>query len=353
MRTKMKQAANGRDAVAVRRKQAFTLVEIMVVISVIAILMAASFRLMRSAAHAKKVAETQARMEKIQNALSGYYAAYGSYPPVAFYTSLDPNQASAYDSDSTGGSSLGWEAQAEWSARAQPVAFEYPTPSHMDRAIPNLFFPTDVVALNDVVDSIQPGEGQGWGGDIKVFKFGLVSFLLPRLEVAYFSRNASFNPKLFENQQWREANPGTPQGLSSQSHGEANFARLMQAQRQAENEVVAGWLPHLEHTVNGAGSDILGINVWAGGTPGGLQARHMNGKTLNRLVAVNVATLTDAWDNQFYYHSLPPYQSYIIWSAGPNRQTYPPWVSRDDPHFRANKDDILRRIKDDIVGSSM
>ena len=55
------------------------------------------------------------------------------------------------------------------------------------------------------------------------------------------------------------------------------------------------------------------------------------------------------WDNELYYYSAPPYQSYRIWSAGPNGKTFPPWIPLDSLSVEMRKkvsawtsDDIAR-----------
>lgn len=59
-------------------------------------------------------------------------------------------------------------------------------------------------------------------------------------------------------------------------------------------------------------------------------------------------TVLDGWGNEFFYYSEPPYQSYRLWSAGPNKVTFPPWYdlsqySGDDLNY------IHRFVEDDIV----
>ena len=351
-----------------KKKQAFTLVELMVVICVIAILMAISFKLMRMASYDKAIAETKAKMERIQNALNGYHAYYGYFPPVPFYYDLDPGKNdhdydSAKPTDSFGQDE--WAERANLAARAQPMVFNFPTPSNLDEEIPRIFQrktpPMKVVAINQLVDNISQGSGselQSWE-ELRVFKFGLISYLLPRLEVVN-GHLQPLNPKVFLNQQWLANNPGTPRKIliGNKSGGELNA--LMNAQRQAEEEVCAKWLPHLEETVSGLiPKKILGINIQAPGSQGGTDGKGFEVKSFSSahpdLVASAQATCYDAWGEEFYYHSLPPYQSYIIWSAGPNKKTYPPWIdSKDGDYLHPDrKKKILEWIQDDIVGGSL
>ena len=67
-------------------------------------------------------------------------------------------------------------------------------------------------------------------------------------------------------------------------------------------------------------------------------------------------TLKDGWGREFYYYSAPPYQSYRLWSAGPNGKTFPPWITMEtlkkkDSSTNGKKDVDLARdwVEDDIV----
>ena len=65
-----------------KKSRGFTLIELLIVTVVIATLMAIVFRLAGSGGESTARAKTLARLQKLSNALSGYYAAFGSYPPV-------------------------------------------------------------------------------------------------------------------------------------------------------------------------------------------------------------------------------------------------------------------------------
>ena len=66
-------------------KKAFTLVEMLVVVVVIVTLMTMTFRLSSIGDDSRRRNETLSRMNRIENCLSGYYAAFGGYPPVALH----------------------------------------------------------------------------------------------------------------------------------------------------------------------------------------------------------------------------------------------------------------------------
>lgn len=64
-----------------RRRAAFTLVELLVVISIIGILAAFLLPLAGSVSRVKKVNTAQAELQQIETALESYKAKYGTYPP--------------------------------------------------------------------------------------------------------------------------------------------------------------------------------------------------------------------------------------------------------------------------------
>ena len=64
------------------KKNGFTLIELLIVTVVIVTLMGIVFRLAGVGGDSRKKSLTQSRLQRLENALSGYYAAYGSYPPV-------------------------------------------------------------------------------------------------------------------------------------------------------------------------------------------------------------------------------------------------------------------------------
>jgi hypothetical protein len=62
-------------------------------------------------------------------------------------------------------------------------------------------------------------------------------------------------------------------------------------------------------------------------------------------------TVTDGWGNEFYYYSPAPYQRYILWSAGDDGKTFPPWMDRtilEKESGEANRI-VGKWVKDDII----
>ncbi|MEI6645357.1 MAG: type II secretion system protein [bacterium] len=326
----------------------FTLIELMIVIAIIGILVGTTFKLMQVAADSKARAVTIARMERLQNALSGYYSAYGMYPAVPLYGNPDPSGSGQFGESDGKSIAGGTQASAQAAACAQPVGFEYPTPTWMDSKVPLLFYPANVISVNTAVGSLSPTEDD-WN-KYKAFKFGLMSFLLPRVEVVGYPKNNGKAPlvDVYQRAQWMNNN------VASRSSGNSNkdILSLMQnleKQRLLENEACLRWLPCFEGILRSFAGSVLGVNI--NGDEGGgnrLAIRQMQG---GPAVALAFTTITDGWGHEFFYHSAPPYQSFKIWSAGPDGLTYPPWIPSTDTLYIKLKAQTW--TKDDIVGGKM
>ena len=116
-------------------KRAFTLIELMIVTVVLVTLMAIVFRLAGITGPQEARAKTIKRMQCIENCLSGYYAAFGSYPPVKLHGSrniyLKVDKWGIQEEDGQTVSSLNW-ASVEAACRSQPVGARYPFSSSDD-----------------------------------------------------------------------------------------------------------------------------------------------------------------------------------------------------------------------------
>jgi prepilin-type N-terminal cleavage/methylation domain-containing protein len=327
-----------------KKNNGFTLIELMIVIAIIGILMGATFKLMGVAAEAKARGVTTARLERLQYALSGYYAAYGMYPAVPLYGNPDVSSGTSVD-EATGETISGIEGRAQAAARAQPIAFEYPTPVRLDEWIPIHYLPDNVVSLNTAINSLSPTDGD-WD-KYKGFKFGLMSFLLPRVELVGHPGQGSRAPlqEVYQKAQWMQNN------LSSRVPGSSNadiaeLLRTLEKQRVVENEAAIRWLPNFENMLGSFVGTALGVKIKSGSGMG-LVVRSMQGQK----VALAHTTITDGWGREFFYHSPPPYQSFRIWSAGPDGKTFPPWIPSTDASYKGSK--AKDWIKDDIVGGKM
>ena len=188
----------------------------------------------------------------------------------------------------------------------------------------------------------QNSEDVAWD-NCRIFKFGLISYLVPRVELmggedladGSFGGNGTPEGNFFKTVQWGKNNVGTLRSVN-----------------EREQHQCARWIPHLEGCISGVGT-ILGEDVrdWENDKHGTIHLTVIDGKYVLQYI-----TLKDGWGREFYYYSAPPYQSYRLWSAGPNGKTFPPWITMEtlkkkDSSTNGKKDVDLARdwVEDDIV----
>lgn len=165
----------------------------------------------------------------------------------------------------------------------QPVRFEYPW----------------VHGARPAVFQNLAGDWPPWGeenGQAVVYTFGLMAFLLPReAEVTnmYDCVNDTRLAKLYSGGQWGEYNTKTDPttGLDTERD-------LTACKRWAPylDGILHRWPYFDERTYRDKGGNEAGT--------------YTNWYT----------TVLDGWDRELRYESLPPYQSYRIWSIGPDGQ---------------------------------
>jgi len=392
-------------------KKAFTLIELLVVVVVIVSLMSITFRLSSIGSDSRKKTITINRLNRLENCLSGYYAAYGSYPPVKVHgtrniyaranshgiqstNSGDENTSIWGWSKSTGSRGIGsqdeltaWR-QVRAACRSQPLDAEFPFPKEYDEVVSQLSDDYKEAAnqesslSQEQKQALQQGFDDGVSNNIgrhdstktdwrevQLFKFGLMSFLLPRYLVMMHSEQELFYYKQWTANNELPSNPLTGQRFTGWQvvHDRANddtnpknYAEVSCIPSQA---VTARWLPNLEKclycshkmvvygldlrdpehagSVNLYSSSLENLSVYS---PGGFDSDSSGGQYV-----LARATMLDGWDNDFYYYSPSPHQTYTIWSSGPNGRTFPPWVSRKNLDSKANEcvsiwteDDIVR-----------
>ena len=341
--------------------QAFTLIELMVVVAIIAILIGGEFQLMSTVGAMNQKSVTQARMQRLQNAISGFYAEYGYYPPVSQYTSPDPwgaNLKTDFNQSIQNTSTEAGFAQAcSFSAACQPVSFEFPPVIGLDPYINKTYQQWNMQSPNSFLGSTADTIPQDEWLQIKLFKFGLLSFLLPRVELVGFTgknSNQSLEPdtRFYESRQWKKNNP-----VSNVS----STRKALESQQIIENRAVARWLPNLEGIVAN-GRILLGIDTHEANTAGDEGGYRTHSLTDAKGAVVDVlgyeyngqkyvlqyVTLRDGWGRELYYYSAPPYQSFRIWSAGKDGRTFPPWIPMNS---LSNQERIWASdwVKDDIV----
>jgi prepilin-type N-terminal cleavage/methylation domain-containing protein len=353
---------------AYKNHAAFTLIEMMVVVTIIGILIAGVFRLMGAAGENNKKAVTIARMQRLQNALSGFYAEYGTYPPVGLYGSPDPfGTGRTDDFEDTLPSTLDVQGRSAcWAAKAQPMAFEFPNGQDLDTFVNMQYQSIGVIGINQVLgQNAADSTEQDWK-KIKMFKFGLLSYLLPRVTVVGFlgdnestwpDGDQASVPKLnfYKSRQWTRNNPAP----NVQNADDREVIKVLRSQRQKENSACARWMPNFERIID-RGDVFFGIDT-----------RQINADQMFRLSNVDkdhcaangkpyfsteggsksllkCMTVRDGWGSEIYYYSAPPYQSYRLWSSGPDKITFPPWISLQSLTGDQRKT-VSLWIKDDVV----
>ena len=348
----MRNARNSVRKIGVSR--GFTLIEMMVVIAVIGILIGGVFKLFSTAGTSSQRAETIARLERLQNAISGFYAEFGTYPPVPSHGSPDPYMEADEDGTYTGSAELN-PTNANRAARCQPVAFCYPNARSLDFYINEHYQSEGIVSVNDAFGPDVRNRNDYEWDQIRIFRFGLMSYLMPRVELMLngseldnLSENNENIPNayFFDTRQWTHYNAGSK--ISGPSGGWWNKLReSLAAQRDRENHAVARWLPNLEKSVCGGPGDLLGINTTEPDTGLSMEPTTDPKSSAVTYMLMRVS-VRDGWGEDLYYYSAAPYQSYRLWSAGPDKKTFPPWISLES----LSADDrriVSEWLKDDIA----
>ena len=388
-------------------KKAFTLVELLIVVVVLVTLMTMMFKLGSISGSSSKRNVTVAKLQKLENCLSGYYAAFGTYPPVNLHGSRNPfltvsshgiqnldgqENKSIFGSDPekfSRGSYQEEEAKAwrqvEAACKAQPVDCQFPFSDGFSELVDaqSEILQSEAASSTSLSQERKQVFSAGFDDgvtrnigrhssyqdktewrDIQLFKFGLLSFLLPRYLVMMGA-----DESLYEDYaQWTgnnklPCNPMTGLAFNSWSQLRDRSRRnqktdLAQIANIPSQAVCARWMPNLENLIYSPHSlTLFGVSLRDnedGGfsfetqiySPGGFDNDSTSGQYM-----LDYCTVRDGWWNEFYYYSPAPYQSYILWSAGPNGRTFPPWISREGLNAQDNKC-IGVWIEDDIVNMS-
>lgn len=347
------------------KRKAFTLIELMIAVVVIAILMSIVFRLSGIGTDTQKRNVTASRLQRLENCLSGYYAAFGCYPQV-------PVQRNSRDfrlkvdeygvqKENERTSDLDWKS-VEAACRAQSVATRFPFRQNMKEYISNIAkqlqkkamsgekhfesFNTPALRNSFSIDNI----GAMLDSDDTVFEFGLMSFILPR----YFFM-LGCDKRLLDRDEWLAnnnlpADPQNGQGIGNwlvardwgfDDNGELSTSSDAWKYAMIPTQsVCARWLPNLEGCCSVVTAQkFFGVNI-GDGSPSSLSADNPGVANMIRYpnptknpgqngYILNSITITDGWGREFYYYSAPPYQSYTLWSAGENGKTFCPWVPLD------------------------
>ena len=372
-------------------KKAFTLIELLIVVVVIVTLMTIVFKLAGVGDDATARNKTINRMQRLENCLSGYYAAYGSYPPVKLHGSRDytvavddygiqdPNESKATPSGGSG--ALNWKS-VEAACRSQPIAMSFPYHESMKDFIktysqlrangdPSKEF--EALYNNSAVSSL--GGNSEWS-EAQIYKFGVLSYLLPRYLVIMYDYSGSNNSKKLDDQlftehrQWTDNNqlpPDFDTGMPYTSWSAVNSDANQDPWKIAaipSQAACARWLPNLEgivHTLQRR--PIYGVTLYDPDNQTVSDEIHSVGgyNVKSQPYALDTLTVRDAfWDSEkgchpeFYYYSPPPHQSYRLWSSGKNCRTFPPWVTNEELNTLSGQDrkTVQEWVADDIVHMS-
>ncbi len=403
-------------------KKAFTLLELLVVVVIMCSLMTMVYRLTGISGGASSIAGTVSKMQRLENALSGYMAAFGSYPPVKVqgYQDIYRNctQGEVYYSEPDKAFNRNWVGypwqqiilQVTMACKSQPIMMDFPyEPDQSDHVIEtsnmiiekmnkgvydadmaqakedlgDLFetYKQSALAGFDIGSPFSRFNVQTMGPDgqmhnlteatdwnqLKLFRFGLLSFLLPRYLIMMGCAAGSTdkdNPMSFA--QWTANNAlparywldGTPykswEEFLDDLGGEDGKDKTKRwriemipsqsvCQRWLQNlsgDMITGRLRTLYGVEIGNGMSSLLIERWMDVydqvfSPG----QNGTGVIGDQYVLDNYDIL-DGFGKSFYYYSPPPYTSYRLWSGGaggvaaqdPKSEgaTFPPWMTLED-----------------------
>lgn len=371
-------------------KRGFTLVELLVVVVVIVTLMAVSFRISKAASSSNAISDTVKRMQRLENCLSGYFAAYGSYPPVAVHGRRDYR----YNVNSSGIQRLNSRNESELVAanvraacRSQPVGFACPFPPgardivRKTAALNGMSF--DALVDDTFISGHDKTTETDWL-EVQVCKLGVLGYLLPRLLVVLDENddlceggNGNFHDgfaRLLDCAQWSSNNEKPVDFASGQTYeswkdakskGLFSRANRWKVALLPSQSVCARWLENLRGTL---ANDTYGLSKL--GVLYGIKDLVSDDRYNSRYHAYSASgtqgadadssgesyilrefTVVDGWGNELYYYSPQPYQSYTLWSSGPNGNTFPPWVSDEELKKLDGDDQKLAQkwIADDIV----
>lgn len=371
-------------------KKAFTLVELLIVVVVIAILASIAFRLAGIGAGSEARNKTIAIMQKLENAISGYYAAFGSYPPVPlqgrsrsiYYTVNFYGIQQVTDNPDT--SKVDWK-RVQAACKAQPVEARFPCAVDFQDYV-------EKVGQNAVKQGYDPFDGlrnpeqlSGKKGDpnwtdTQLFQFGLLSYLLPRylLMMGYGSvdkGNSGQNKgEIYDEfRQWGDNNSMPcrfENGVQYESWSALNADLCNPSEKWKvaalpSQAVCARWLANLKGLLavfNPDNKEFYGVNVFDGmsfltlAPPPAQEEIYSSGDSQNgngggrtQAYLLDKVSCTDGWGNDLYYYSPPPYQGYRLWSAGPNGKTFPPWIPDEEIEKLREKNTIRDWLADDIM----
>ncbi len=382
-----------------KMKKAFTLIELLIVVAVLVTLMGLMFKLGAVGGDSYRRTRTITRMQKLENCLSGYNAAFGSYPPVKLHASRNINsridnyghgmQTGENGEPNWNDEGLAWD-QVQAACLAQPVACRFPFPDgpynelirgistemkrragqtgneHYRKYWGNERIKKKLEAGFESVNMNAGGldhDAVDWG-NLQLFQFGVMSYILPRYLVMMNGNSqfyGNFRQWTVNNEMPSDPYTGRPIGEWAQLRNlvvSDNMSDLAKVANIPSQSVCARWMPNLAGACRANHNyKLFGVSLRDDTQGGNLSVENpwievfsATGGNSQQYVLDEV-TMVDGWLNPFYYYSPAPYQRYILWSGGPNGKTFPPWVSRDSLGSKA-KSTVGSWTHDDIVHMS-
>lgn len=255
------------------KRSGFTLIELMIVFVIIIVLAGMVLQLMGRSGVVNAESKTRERLERVAQALEEFRATYGRYPPVDYYA-----------------------------GSGQPIRYEYAHTNMMDPPV------QETIIQRSRTENIWSSAGPG-----RVFTFGLLSYFFPR-----FTGHASSSPAAFLGSNSASAPRAEDlftEGKSINQWSDYNERKIGIAIGDIVQNIESSRriLPFLGASLNSSGSvasyGIVRVEpteeISVPGSPG-LTYRNM------------YLTIQDGWDRDLFYESRPPYDSYKLWSAGPD-----------------------------------
>lgn len=384
-------------------KRGFTLIEMMVVVVVLVTLTAIVFRLSNLGEESEARTITITRMQRLENCLSGFHAAFGCYPPVKLHGNRSFDQQA--ESINWGNESEAWY-WVQKVCRTQPIGCRFPFSEGFEKAIDDLSdFIKEATTMEEYEDlfsdentrewaqvgfmssskSVVEGElnskkGEALWDEIKLFQYGVMSYLLPRYMVMMGG-----HPKYYAEggyAQWTKNNhkPSHPflgdntidwstiyDWVQDYNNGYAGKNdKIVILESIPAQAATARWMPNLERICKcNTNFKLFGVEIKSldkreggifdhGDISSGLIAAIRatcfapDESSFKDQYLLNEVTVQDGWRREFYYYSRSPYQSYTLWSSGPDGRTFPPWISRDKISGQ-QRDLMVKWTDDDII----
>ena len=266
----------------------FTLIEMMIVILVIIVLAGMVFKLMGVVAAKNEEANTKATLQKVANALEEYRAAYGRYPPVYNYPGL-----------------------------GQPIRYEYARSNLLASASARGGFDLAQTLMNETQD----GAVDIWKKDSgRLFTFGLVSYFVPRYKGHgdkapdfYVGGKNADDPatERDESEEYRQAR--TINQWEVHNRRRTGSVRMSQFDLQANVDSARKIMAHLDGALKADGS-VQGYGIVASWP---IDCSYETASYANWQL-----TIHDGWEREIRYESPPPYDTYKLWSPGPDGEDY-------------------------------